>query len=224
MDLSEVLLKIKETSGDEAFNLISGKITELNEESKTRRTKNKALSDVNDSIVDKFGLNSEEDVLTQLDGIFKSKDQKNQDSLSDVEKLTMQVQDLSTKFSESQKLASDNAIKAISAKRDSLIQKALSETNVSKELLSLVSTQVEKMTSINGDEITFSDGEKTYNSVSEGVSSYIDSNPHLQTMQNTGGSGEQNNGNQQGLSNQINQSEFGSNIDAIARGEKTIAR
>jgi len=221
MELTEALEQLKGLSED-AFETVSAKFTELNEENKQRRIKNKALSDVTQTIAQKFELDSEGDIVSQLDNVIQNKDKKAQDSMSDVEKLSLQVQELNGKFQDQQKIAQENAQKAIIAKRDSLLTSALSESNVSKDLLPVVRDSLEKKVRIDGEKITFSDGENVYDSIKEGVSSFIEKNPSLQTIKNSAGSGEQITGNQT-ESKVISRDNFGSNLEAIAKGEVMVS-
>jgi DNA repair exonuclease SbcCD ATPase subunit len=221
MELKDALEQLRESSPD-TFNLITAKLTELNEENKERRQKNKELSDFKNGLVEKFGLNSDDDLSSQLEGVIQSKEKKAQESMSDVEKLSLQMQELTSKFQDSEKRAQENAQKAILAKRDSELTSALSESNVPKELLPIVKDSLEKRTVVKDGNLIFTDGENTFNSIKEGVSSFIEKNPHLQAISNIPGSGEQNNGNEQVGGKIVSRDSFGSNLEAIARGDVVV--
>jgi len=223
MDLQEVLNKVKSDLGEDAFNLISGKFTELNEESKQRRQKNSELSGTLNSLSENLGLDKEQNIVEQLTNLVKSKEEKAKSSMTELEKLQFTVNNIQEELSESKKLAAQKATEAMNAKRDNELINALNNSNVSKDLLPFVKDSLEKKIKVENDGFIFSDGETNYNSISEGVSSFVEKNPHLQVIQNAGGSGEKNSLNQNEPSRTVSRSDFGANLEAIARGEKVVS-
>lgn len=222
MDITETLGKIKTDLGEDAFNIISGKLTELNEESKNRRLENSELKGFKSNLIESFGLDSAKDLTTQIKGLFDSNKAEKESSLTENQKLALQISELSKKFEEKDKEARENAQKAILSRRDNELLNALTTSNIDPKLMPFIKDSLEKKINISDNGFTFSDGQNNYNSISEGVSKFVEANPNLQVINNSGGSGEQNLNNQNKKSNVISRDKFGANLEAIARGEVTV--
>jgi len=197
MELGEALNLIKESSGEEVHNLVIDKLKDLNEENKTRRQENSTLKEFKNNLIEGFSLNPEEDINTQFQARLDGQKAENEKGMSDLEKLGQKFDDLSKRFELKDEESRENLRKSVLSRRDQELTSALSETNIEPSLMPFVKDSLEKKIKITDNGFTFSDGDKNFNSIGDGVASFIESNPKLQRITNIEGSGEKSTTNQQ---------------------------
>jgi len=222
MDITEALGIIKESSA-EAFDVISGKITDLNEESKSRRQENSELKTFKNGLIENFELDSTQDLSTQINQKLQTSKNESQQNLTDFQILSGKFDELSNKFEQKEKEANESRKTAILSRRDNELTTALSESNIDPKMMPFVKSTLKENIAVKDDgSFSFSDGDNTFNSIGEGVSKFIEARPDLQQMSNAGGSGEENLNNQNKKPNVVSRAAFGDNIEAIAAGEITV--